>query len=173
MDSDSIVELMRLVAAHQWPEKYRSWLGAMRVRVGFGPSGEAASERRVIDVPNVFANPDLEDWHDVARELSFTALTALPLIAAGRALGVATFYFPEASALTSETRSLLRLVADLLAALGIDETIDLTAAVDGELAERATPLRDGAEVMLLAAMEGGAEAAGEATNQKCSARQWQ
>lgn len=64
-------------------------------------------------------------------------------------------------------------VADLLAALGIDETIDLTAAVDGELAERDTPLRDGAEVMLLAAMEGGAEAAGEATNQKCSARQWQ
>lgn len=64
-------------------------------------------------------------------------------------------------------------VADLLAALGIDDTIDLTAAVDGELAERDTPLRDGAEVMLLAAMEGGAEAAGEATNQKCSERQWQ
>ena len=69
-------------------------------------------------------------------------------------------------------------VADLLTALGIDGTTDLTAAVDGELAERATPLRDGAEVMLLAAMEGGAEAKaggaeaeGEATNQKGSERQ--
>src|SRR3989304_9157329 len=39
-------ELMRLVAAHQWPERYRPWLGAMRGRVGFGPGGEAASEGR-------------------------------------------------------------------------------------------------------------------------------
>lgn len=112
---DGASELMRLVAAHQWPEKYRPWLGAMRVRVGFGPSGEAASERRVIDVPDVFADPDLEDWHDVARELGFAAITALPLIAAGRVLGVATLYFHEASGVTSETRALLRLVADLLA----------------------------------------------------------
>jgi hypothetical protein len=54
-------------------------------------------------------------------------------------------------------------VADLLAALGIDGSTDLTAAVDGELAERDTPLRDGAEVMLLAAMEGGAAAKGKVT----------
>ncbi len=113
---DGASELMRLVAAHQWPERYRPWLGAMRVRVGFGPSGEAASERRVIDVPDVFADPDLEDWHDVARELGFAAITALPLIAAGRVLGVATLYFHEASGVTSEARALLRLVADLLAA---------------------------------------------------------
>jgi len=54
-------------------------------------------------------------------------------------------------------------LGDLIAALGIDAGTDLTAAVDGELAERATPLRDGAEVMLLVAMEGGAAAEGEAT----------
>ncbi|HUM16056.1 MAG TPA: MoaD/ThiS family protein [Candidatus Nitrosotalea sp.] len=54
-------------------------------------------------------------------------------------------------------------LADLLAALGIDAATDLTAAVDGELAERDTPLRDGAEVMLLVPMEGGAAAEGEAT----------
>ncbi len=112
---DGASELMRLVAAHQWPEKYRPWLGSMRIRVGFGPSGEAASERRVIDVPDVFADPDLEDWHEVGRELGFTAITALPLIAAGRVIGVATFYFREASGATSEARALLRLVADLLA----------------------------------------------------------
>jgi molybdopterin converting factor small subunit len=47
---------------------------------------------------------------------------------------------------------------DLLAALGIDPTIDLTAAIDGELAARDTPLHDGAEVILLAPMEGGSEA---------------
>lgn len=113
---DGASELMRLVAAHQWPERYRPWLSAMRVRVGFGPSGEAASERRVIDVPDVFADPDLEDWHDVARELGFAAITSLPLIAGGRVLGVVTFYFREASRVTSESRALLRLVTDLLAA---------------------------------------------------------
>ena len=46
-------------------------------------------------------------------------------------------------------------LGDLLAGLGITTATDLTAAVDGELAERDTPLRDGAEVMLLAPMEGG------------------
>ena len=46
-------------------------------------------------------------------------------------------------------------VADLLDAIGIDAETDLTAAVDNELAARDTPLRDGAEVMLLSPMEGG------------------
>jgi sulfur carrier protein ThiS len=46
-------------------------------------------------------------------------------------------------------------LGDLLAALGIGAATDLTAAVDGELAERDTPLRDGAEVLLLVPMEGG------------------
>jgi sulfur carrier protein ThiS len=54
-------------------------------------------------------------------------------------------------------------LADLLAVIGIDAATDLTAAVDGELAERDTPLRDGAEVILLVPMEGGAAAKGEAT----------
>jgi sulfur carrier protein ThiS len=46
-------------------------------------------------------------------------------------------------------------LGDLLVAIGIGAATDLTAAVDGELAERDTPLRDGAEVMLLVPMEGG------------------
>lgn len=54
-------------------------------------------------------------------------------------------------------------LADLLAVIGIEAATDLTAAVDGELAERDGLLRDGAEVMLLAPMEGGAAAEGEAT----------
>ena len=54
-------------------------------------------------------------------------------------------------------------LADLLTALGLDAALDLTAAIDGELADRTTPLHDGAEVMLLAPMEGGAAAEGEAT----------
>ena len=47
-------------------------------------------------------------------------------------------------------------LGDLLAAIGIASDAELTAAVNGELAERGTPLSDGADVMLLNPMEGGA-----------------
>jgi sulfur carrier protein ThiS len=47
-------------------------------------------------------------------------------------------------------------IADLLEAIGIAPDTELTAAVDGELATRETPLRDGADVLLLSPMEGGA-----------------
>jgi sulfur carrier protein ThiS len=54
-------------------------------------------------------------------------------------------------------------VADLLAAIGVEDGAEIIIAVDGEQAGRDTLLRDGAEVMLLNPMEGGAAAAGEAT----------
>src|SRR5256712_5341831 len=54
-------------------------------------------------------------------------------------------------------------IADLLALIGVAPDADVTAAVDGELAARDRPLHDGADVMLLSPMEGGAAAAGEAT----------
>jgi sulfur carrier protein ThiS len=46
-------------------------------------------------------------------------------------------------------------VADLLAAIGIAADAEVTVGLDGELAERDAPLRDGADVMLLSPMEGG------------------
>src|SRR5215471_16601009 len=39
-------DVMRLAAAHNWPERFQPFLGHMKVRVGLGPSGEAVSERR-------------------------------------------------------------------------------------------------------------------------------
>ena len=50
-------------------------------------------------------------------------------------------------------------VADLLAAVGIAPDAELTAAVDGDLAREGTPLHDGADVMLMSPMEGGAAGA--------------
>jgi len=47
-------------------------------------------------------------------------------------------------------------LADLLTVIGVDAGSDVTTAVDGELAAKDTVLRDGAEVMLLSPMEGGA-----------------
>jgi sulfur carrier protein ThiS len=46
-------------------------------------------------------------------------------------------------------------VADLVARIGIPPGTELTAGVDGELADLDSPLRDGAAVMLLSPMEGG------------------
>jgi signal transduction histidine kinase len=113
---DGASELMRLVAAYNWPEQHRPWLGDMRVRVGFGPSGEAASERRAIEIPDVLADPGLEDWREVSTELGFRALVALPLQTASRVLGTVTFYFSDPGGFTPEKRGLLRIVADQMAA---------------------------------------------------------
>ena len=46
-------------------------------------------------------------------------------------------------------------VADLLALIGIPADTELTVGLDGEVAPLDTPLRDGAEIMLLSPMEGG------------------
>ena len=113
---DGVSELMHLVAAYNWPPRFRPWLGEMRVRLGFGPSGEAAAERRIIEVPDVFADHDLEDWAEVAAELGFKSLVALPLQTATRVLGAVTFYFAEAGAPGKESRGMMRLVADQMAA---------------------------------------------------------
>jgi signal transduction histidine kinase len=109
-------ELMRLAAVYNWPGKYGSFLSEMRVRLGFGPSGEAASERRVIEVPDVFADPSLEDWQEVASELGFRGIVALPLQTAQGVLGTVTFYFAKPGPFASDTRNLLRVVADQMAA---------------------------------------------------------
>ena len=91
-------DLMRLAAVHNWPEKYAAFLGHMRVRLGFGPSGEAASERRTIEVLDVFGDPSLEDWQEVATELGFRSFVALPLQAGQATLGTVTFYFASPQA---------------------------------------------------------------------------
>ena len=107
---------MRLAAAYNWPQPYEPWLGEVRVRLGFGPSGEAARERRVIEVADLFADPSLEDWQEVAAELGFAAIVALPLETRNGVLGALTFYYADAAAFTPEQRALQRLVADQLAA---------------------------------------------------------
>ena len=113
---DGASELMRLGGAYNWPQRFRPWLGETRVRLGFGPSGEAASERRTIEVPDVFADDQLEDWQEVASELGFRALIALPLQTGTRVLGTVTFYFADAESFSPEKRGLLRIVADQMAA---------------------------------------------------------
>lgn len=113
---DGSSELMRLGAVYNWPERYAPFLGEMRVRLGFGPSGEAASERRAIEVPDIFADPTLEDWQEVATELGFKSIAAMPLQTPAGVFGAVTFYFSAAGAVSADRRSLLRVVADQMAA---------------------------------------------------------
>jgi signal transduction histidine kinase len=114
LDGDD--DVMHLAAAYNWPERFRPFLGEMRVRLGLGPSGQAASERRPVQVPDVFAEASLTDWQEVATELGFRALVALPLETPTRVLGAVAFYFAEPGGFDDEEHGLLRIVADQMAA---------------------------------------------------------
>lgn len=109
-------DLLRIVAAYNWPQAYAGYLSSMRVRVGNGPTGRAVADQAPIEVLDVFADESLEDWWDSARELGFASSASLPLIVQERAVGAVTFYFREPETLAEVDRSLLRLVADQLAA---------------------------------------------------------
>lgn len=109
-------ELLRPVAQHEWPAKHRDWIGALRVRVGDGPSGIALSERRLVEIPDVFADPSLEVWFEVAEELGFRTIMAAPLIGADGPVGAIAFYFSDPTPVNDEQRALVRLVAEQLAA---------------------------------------------------------
>jgi signal transduction histidine kinase len=109
-------DLMRLEAVHNWPQRYAGFLKDLRVRLGAGPSGEAASERRVVEVPDVYADESLQEWREVAHELGFRSLVALPLQTARGIIGAVTFYFTHAGGLSHDGRGLLRVVADQMAA---------------------------------------------------------
>jgi len=109
-------ETLRLEAAWNWPPAYEDFLVDMRVRVGSGPTGQAVAGNRMVEVPDVFADPALGDWYEVARELDFAGSVSLPLVLGERPEGAITFYFRERGALDEHDRSLLRLVADQLSA---------------------------------------------------------
>lgn len=113
---DGASEVMRLAAAYNWPERFRPVLGEVRVRMPFGPSGQAASERRVVRVEDVFADPELEDWQEVAAELGFRSIVALPLVANTNVLGVLTFYFSDRSRIGEDALELMSIAADQIAA---------------------------------------------------------
>ena len=114
---DAVGESMQLAAAHGWPETARPWLGALRVEVGRGPSGEAVAERRVIEIADVLGDASLTDWHPVARELGFRAVVAVPLLTQAGTHGACTVYFPQAVTVPPRTRALLRAGADLMAVM--------------------------------------------------------
>jgi signal transduction histidine kinase len=114
-------EVMRLAAVHNWPQRYAKFLRQIRVKLGSGPSGEAASERRTIEVLDLLAEPSLrdsslDDWREIAMELGFRSFVALPLQSGPVVLGTVTFYFASANSVTPESRHLMRLVADQMAA---------------------------------------------------------
>ncbi len=129
-------ELLRPVAQHEWPSQYRSWIGALRVRVGDGPSGQAVALRTVREIPDLFAEPQLASWFDVARELGFRSIIAAPLVGAHGPVGAIAFYFADAARVSVEQSALVQLVADQLAATADKSVlIDELRRANGALAE--------------------------------------
>jgi GAF domain-containing protein len=113
---DGASEMMRLVGAYNWPERFRPRLSEVRVRVASGPSGQAAAEQRVVRVDDIQAAGELSDWHEIASELGFTAIVALPLVANSNVLGVLTFYFAQGVRLGDDAIEFMQVAADQLAA---------------------------------------------------------
>jgi signal transduction histidine kinase len=109
-------ELLRVVAAYNWPQAYAVYLSQMRVRLGNGPTGCAVAENRAMEVFDIFTDPALEDWWEVARELGFSSSVSLPITTGEGPIGAITFYFETRDELSDADRSLLRLVADQLSA---------------------------------------------------------
>jgi GAF domain-containing protein len=144
LDADG--ELLRPVAQLEWPSVHRGWIGALRVRVGRGPSGTAVAEGRVVEVEDVFADPASAAWHDIARELGFRSIVAAPLVGRHRATGAVAFYFARETQVTDEQRALVRVVCEQLAA-----TVDKAALIEerrranGALAEANAELERQAE----------------------------
>ncbi len=109
-------DVLRLVAAWNWPAPYRKFLGEMRVRVGLGPTGSAVAGNQFVEIYDVFRDNSLEDWWDAARELGFASTVSLPIVLGDQPEGALTFYFRRTDRLDEADRSLLRLVADQLSA---------------------------------------------------------
>ena len=108
-------DLLRLAASHDWPEQWRPWLGQMSVRVGRGPTGEAVAERRVVEIADVLSAEHRDEWREIATEVGFRSLVAIPLATGHVTLGALTFYFTHTDPLTDARRELLRSVADQMA----------------------------------------------------------
>jgi GAF domain-containing protein len=113
---DGAAEVLRMAGSYNWPERFRSRLGEVRVRVPHGPSGQAAAERRMVRVDDVRASEEHADWHEIAAELGFQAIVALPVVANSNVLGVLTFYFAEGVRLGDDALELMQVAADQLAA---------------------------------------------------------
>jgi signal transduction histidine kinase len=109
-------DVLRLIAAWNWPAAYTSFLDEVRVRVGNGPTGTAVAENRQVEVFDIFADAELSDWWEAARELDFASSVSLPIVPEHGPEGAITFYFRETVPLGPADRSLLRLVADQLSA---------------------------------------------------------
>ena len=114
--ADGESDLLKVATAYNWPQRYANYLSSMRVLIGNGPTGRAVQDNQLVDVADVFADPELKDWWDSAKELGFTSSIALPLIVESRPVGALTFYFRDAEAFREADRNLLRLVANQLAA---------------------------------------------------------
>jgi GAF domain-containing protein len=109
-------DLLKPICVQGWPQATALYLGQLRIRVGLGPTGRAVAENAAVEVEDIFADPELREWQEPARELGFASLITLPLVTSRGVNGALSFYFAAARRFTDEERRLLRLIAEQLAA---------------------------------------------------------
>jgi signal transduction histidine kinase len=146
--------LLQIVAAYNWPQRHANYLSAMRVRVGNGPTGRAVQDDSIVEVEDVFSNPELADWWEPARELGFKSSISLPLVFGEGPVGALTFYFRDLSAFREADRNLLKLVANQLAATAekahlIEDLQRVNLQLTGQNADLETRYRDAEETRRL------------------------
>jgi GAF domain-containing protein len=107
--------LLRLACAQNWPQPSARFLGALGIRVGRGPTGQAVTRGRPVEVVDMFEDPALKEWWNPARELGFVSMISLPLSVEDRTFGALSFYFAERQEFDDDDRRLLLVVAHQLA----------------------------------------------------------
>jgi GAF domain-containing protein len=112
---DDDPRLLRLACAQNWPQASARFLSEIRVREGRGPTGQAVSRGRPVEVPDVFADPGLREWWEPARELGFVSMTSHPLTVETRILGALSFYYRERQRFEDDDQALLAVAARQLA----------------------------------------------------------
>jgi len=129
--------LLRPVCLQGWPQASARYLGRMRIRVGSGPTGRAVADNSAVEVPDIFGDDTLRDWHEPARELGFAAMITVPLATPTAVNGALSFYFVTPHDFPDDERSLLRLISEQLAA-----TTTRAAVLDGLRIENERLRRD-------------------------------
>lgn len=103
--------LLRLACAQNWPQSSARFLGDLRIREGRGPTGQAVARARPVEVVDVFADPELEEWWEPARELGFVSMMAHPLMVGESVVGALSFYFGDRQPVDDGVRSLVATAA--------------------------------------------------------------
>lgn len=84
-------------------------------RSGHSPDARAVRTGKVIVIPDLYRDPELRPWHDMARKHGYSSGVWLPLVHQDQTLGVLALYAAEVCEVSDDELRLLQTLADNLA----------------------------------------------------------